>query len=219
MTGYRLEHVLGSGNLFAAWSRVRENDGCAGVDRQTILDFDLDLERNIGDLRQEVLSGTYRPHPMLRAWIEKDSGGDRPLAIPAMRDRLLQTAVALVVTPLFEAEFEDCSFAYRKGRSVDQAVHQVIRFRDEGFQWVVDCDIQQFFDEIDHNILMEEVEKLIKDPSILQLIRLWLTTEVNDDGVCLPTTRGVPQGALCKALHKAPYAKPVTMQRRMHKAL
>ena len=79
--------------------------------------------------------------------------------------------------------------------------------------------LKLFFDEIDHNILMEEVEKLIKDPSILQLIRLWLTTEVNDDGVCLPTTRGVPQGALCKALHKAPYAKPVTMQRRMHKAL
>lgn len=195
MTGYRLEDVLGSGNLFAAWSRVRENDGCAGVDRQTILDFDLDLEPNLGDLRLEVLAGTYRPHPLLRVWIEKDSGGNRPLAIPAVRDRLLQTAVALVVTPLFEAEFEDCSFAYRKGRSVEQAVHQVIRLRDEGFQWVVDCDIQQFFDEIDHKILMDEVEKLIKDPGILHLIRLWLTTEVDDDGIRLPTIRGVPQGS------------------------
>lgn len=194
MDRYRLEEVLLDGNLYAAWSHVRENQGCAGVDCQTIEDFESDLRQNLVRLRQEVLDDTYRPVPLLRAWIPKENG-HRPLAIPAVRDRVLQTAVALVITPLFEAEFEDCSFAYRKGRSVDQAVRRVMRLRDEGFQWVVDCDIQAFFEEIDHKILMEEVGKLVTDAGIVQLIRQWLTTEIIQDRECLKVTKGVAQGS------------------------
>lgn len=195
MTPIRLEHVLAEANLFSAWIRVEENKGRAGTDRQSIQNFSLNLSPNLAKLRAEVLAGTYRPRPLLRAWIPKERGGQRPLSIPAVRDRVLQTAVGIVITPVFEAEFEDCSFAYRKGRSVDQAVRRVIRMRDAGFRWVVDCDIQSFFDEIDHAVLMEKVEKLLADPGILNLIRLWLDAEVEDGPDRVRVTKGVPQGS------------------------
>jgi CRISPR-associated protein Cas1 len=195
LTTINLQHVLSDANLYAAWNRVEENKGCAGVDRQSIRDFELDLSQNLAKLRDEVRGGSYRPLPLLRAWMPKDDGGQRPLSIPTVRDRVLQTAVALIITPVLEAEFEDCSFAYRKGRSVDQAVRRVIQLRDEGFCWVVDCDIQAFFDEIDRAILMTEVEKLITDPGILNLIRMWLDTDLVDGENRIKITKGVPQGS------------------------
>jgi CRISPR-associated protein Cas1 len=190
-----LDSVLIDANLNAAWNRVKENKGCAGVDKQSIEDFEHDLSHNLTRLQQEVRAGTYRPHPLLRSWMPKKDGGRRPLSIPAVRDRVLQTAVALIITPVFEAEFEDCSFAYRKGRSVDQAVRRVNQLRQQGFCWVVDCDIQAFFDEIDHNILIDEVEKLVPDPDILNLIKLWLDTEVVDGNDRIKIEKGVPQGS------------------------
>jgi group II intron reverse transcriptase/maturase len=195
MAVVQLEMVLTNATLYAAWSQVKENQGCAGVDGQTIEDFEIDLDANLAGLKNEVLAGTYRPLPLLRAWMPKKDGGQRPLAIPAVRDRVLQTAVALVITPMLEAEFEDCSFAYRKGRSVDQAVKRVARLRDEGYLYVVDADIQRFFDEIDHNILLQELEKLINAPDILDLIRLWLEAEIADESHRIQVVKGVPQGS------------------------
>ncbi|MDD2466495.1 MAG: group II intron reverse transcriptase/maturase [Desulfobulbus sp.] len=195
MNRYSIEQIVCQENFYAAWLRVRENQGCAGVDRQTVDDFASELEHNLAALSHEILSNSYHPLPLLRAWIDKENGGQRPLAIPAVRDRVLQTAAALVLTPLFEAEFEDCSFAYRKGRSVDQAVRRVAAWRDEGFCWVVDADIHAFFDEIDHDILLQELRTLVVDQRILDLIRLWLKTDLLDDGLRLPITQGVPQGS------------------------
>jgi retron-type reverse transcriptase len=123
-----------------------------------------------------------------------------------VRDRVLQTAVALVLEPLFEAEFEDCSFAYRKGRSVDQALQRVQILQRQGYHWVVDADIDSFFDNIDHALLLERLAELIKDAGILNLIRLWLHAEIADGGLRYTLQKGIPQGALCKALHNAPYA-------------
>jgi CRISPR-associated protein Cas1 len=195
MPQFDLDHVLTDANLYAAWDRVAENKGCAGADRQSIEDFELDLSQNLAKLCQEVLDGIYRPIPLLRVLVPKGAGGSRLLSIPSVRDRVLQTAVALVITPVFEAEFEDCSFAYRKGRSVDQAVRRVIQLREQGFCWLVDCDIQAFFDEIDHSILIEEVIKIVQDPGILKLIRLWLDTEVVDGNDRIKIEKGVPQGS------------------------
>ena len=190
-----LDAVLTDSNLFDAWAKVRGNKGCAGIDGQTLEDFAEDLMANLDLLRMEVRSGSYRPLPLLRVYIDKKSGGKRPLSIPAVRDRVLQTAVALVLTPLFEAEFEDVSFAYRKGRSVDQAVQRVIRLRDEGYRWVVDADIDDFFDEIDHELLMAEVAALVGDEEILRLIRQWLTARVVDGKRRWRLKKGVPQGS------------------------
>jgi len=196
MKAPQLADVLADTNLFEAWAKVRANQGCAGIDGETIEDFQRDLTRNFATLRNEVHYSTYRPMPLLRVEIDKkDSVDKRPLSIPAVRDRVLQTALALVLTPLFETEFEDCSFAYRKGRSVDQAVRLVMRLRDEGYCWVVDADIQAFFDEIDHKLLMTEVKKLVKDPDILTLIGAWLAIDIVDGKRRYRATKGVPQGS------------------------
>lgn len=195
MPSITLDCVISKATLHAAWLRVHENRGCAGADGQSIDEFELDLSANLSALQAEVRTSAYRPQPLLRTWIPKSDGGKRPLSIPAVRDRLLQTAVAIIITPVFEAEFEDCSFAYRKGRSVDQAVQRVVQLRDEGFRWVVDGDIEAFFDEIDHDLLMTEVGKLVPDAGICHLIQMWLEADVVDGDLRTRIDKGVPQGA------------------------
>ena len=190
-----LSDALTDFNLHQAWSKVYENQGCAGVDRQTLAAFAEHLHKNLETLRDEVLSETYQPLPLLRVELEKPSGGKRPLSIPCVRDRVLQTAVTRVIEPLFEAEFEDCSYAYRKGRSVEQAVNRIQCLQRQGYQWVVDADIQHFFDSIDHTLLMLEVGKLITDTGLLRLIQQWLSATVIADDRQFVLHKGVPQGS------------------------
>jgi len=190
-----LEDILSDANLLAGWSKVRENQGGPGVDGETIADFERRLTANLVRLRDEVRFGRYRPQPLLRVMAPKKSGGERPLSIPAVRDRVLQSAMAIVLTPLFEAEFEDVSFAYRRGRSVDQAVVRIELLRNQGYRWVVDADIHRFFDEMDHDLLMKEVGKLVFDEAILHLIRLWIEARVHDGKRRFTLKKGVPQGS------------------------
>ena len=190
-----LEEALAPHRLFAAWSKVRSNKGCAGTDRVSIARFERVLEGELGRLSEEVRAGRYRPRPLL--CVEMTPSGKKPrrLAIPTVRDRVLQTAVAQTLTPLFEAEFEACSFAYRRGRSVDMALAEVRRWRDQGYRWVVDADIQAFFDELDHALLMEAVAALVPDERLVKLIRDWVRAELWDGDVRWCLVRGVPQGA------------------------
>lgn len=186
-----IQDVLSDSRLSAAWGRVRANKGCAGVDGQDIFEFEANLAANLAQLKAEVIEGRYRPRPLLRVEIPKRSGGTRILSIPAVRDRVLQTAVAQVLTPVFEQEFEDCSFAYRPGRSVSAAVARIIALRDKGYKWVVDADIDDFFNEIDHSLLMREVERLVRDPYILRLIKLWVEAGAGGG----QAQKGLPQGS------------------------
>lgn len=197
MNSVTLDDVLTDANLLAAWSKVRGNAGSAGVDGETIEAFEENLMANLDTLRKEVRFETYRPRPLLRVMVEKKEGSGRlrALSIPAVRDRILQTAVAQVLTPVFEAEFEEISFAYRKGRSVDQAIARVERLRDQGYRWVVDADIRAYFDNIDHARLMREVKRLVKDPAILKLIHQWITSKVRDGKQLYRLKKGVPQGS------------------------
>ena len=190
-----LERALADSNLYEAWLKVKANKGCAGVDRQTIGSFEKQLQRNLTILKEEVLSGKYVPIPLLVTRIPKKTGGMRTLAIPAVRDRILQTAVALVLTPVFEAEFEDCSFAYRKNRSVDKAVERIVHLRNQGYNWVVDADIEAFFDSVDRQILMKELKRLIHDPGTLHLIDQWLKNEAVDQNLRYCFFKGIPQGS------------------------
>lgn len=171
MQTVQLSDALTDFNLHQAWSKVYENQGCAGVDHQTLENFAEHLHRHLETLRNEVLYQTYRPLPLLRVDIEKPSGGKRPLSIPTVRDRVLQTAVTLVIEPLFEAEFEECSFAYRKGRSVEQAINRIQLLQRQGYQWVVDADIEGFFDNIDHALLLTQISQFISDAELLKLIK------------------------------------------------
>ena len=194
MTGL-FDEALRPSRLFAAWGRVRANKGCAGADGVSLSRFEQDLERELAFLREEVMAGRYRPRPLLRVEIHPQGRKPRMLAIPAVRDRVLQTAVANTLTPLFEAEFEACSFAYRQGRSVDMALAEVRRWRDAGYRWVVDADISSFFDELDHALLMSSVTELVPDPRLVELIRCWVRAEVREGDVTWCLIRGVPQGS------------------------
>jgi CRISPR-associated protein Cas1 len=191
----QLSDVLTDFTLNQAWSKVYENQGCAGVDQQTLEAFAEQLHKNLETLRNEVCYETYKPLPLLRVELEKPSGGIRLLSIPPVRDRVLQTAVTRVIEPLFEAEFEDCSFAYRKGRSVEQALERIQLLQRQGYHWVVDADIQRFFDSIDHTLLMMEVGKFITDTGLLRLIHLWLCATVIDRSRRFVLHKGVAQGS------------------------
>jgi len=182
-------------NLHQAWSKVYEKQGCAGVDYQTPAAFADRLHKNLEILRDEVNYKTYQPQPLLRIELEKPTGGTRLLSIPTVRDRILQTAVTRVIEPLFEAEFEDCSFAYRKGRSVDQALDRIQLLQRQGYHWVVDADIQCFFDSIDHALLMTMVGKLVTDVGLLRLIEQWLCATVVDGDRRFVLSKGVAQGS------------------------
>ncbi|HID70363.1 MAG TPA: group II intron reverse transcriptase/maturase [Desulfobacterales bacterium] len=195
MTDATISQVLSDANLLQAWYKVKSNDGCAGIDGVYLSSFERNLFSKLALLKDEVLYQTYRPKPLLRVYIPKKSGGMRPLSIPAVRDRVLQTAVSLIITPVFEAEFEECSYAYRRGRSVKMAVEKISQLRDQGFTWVVDADIKSYFDEIDHDRLMIEVKKLITDEEIIRLIKLWLQAVIRDGERIEFVKKGVPQGS------------------------
>jgi CRISPR-associated protein Cas1 len=181
--------------LRAAWQRVEESDGCAGIDGVTLARFAGRLEAELDRLRDELLSGAYRPLPLLRFAVPKDDGGERLLNVAAVRDRVAQHVVIGAVGPVLEAEFEACSFAYRRGRSVKEALREIERWRDAGYVWVVEADITAYFDHVDHKILWTRLGGLIGDERTLNLIRGWVAARVYD-GRRLQTMRvGLPQGA------------------------
>lgn len=195
MTAISIEKVLRDENLYHAWLKVEANQGVAGSDGETIEQFASRLDDNLQILANEVRYDIYHPRPLLRVEIPKSSGGTRTLSIPSVRDRVLQTAVTRILTPVFELQFEEISFAYRTGRSVDQAVRHIERLRDKGYQWVVDADIRKFFDEVDHKRLLAEVEKLVTDKSILQLIEQWIEARVTGEKGTRRLRKGIPQGS------------------------
>jgi CRISP-associated protein Cas1 len=181
--------------LKEAFSKVRNNSNAAGVDGISPEAFGRSLQEHIRALQSEVIAGHYVPLSLRRAWLRKEGKSPRPLAIPAVRDRVLQTAVAQVLTPLFEAEFEDCSFAYRQGRSVRNAIDRIGALQRDGFRWVVDADIAQFFDSVSHDQLNVSVAKVVADKTLQRLIRLWVQTPVLENGFLISSTKGIPQGS------------------------
>lgn len=189
-------NITDSINLSQAFQRVKENRGRAGVDGITIEEFEMNLEKNLATLSKDILHNIYCPLPLLKILVDKGNGEARPLLIPAVRDRVAQSAVLEVVEPIFEKGFEQCSFAYRKGRSVKQAVCQIKEYRDKGYTWVVDADIDAFFENIVHTLLFEKLRRLIDAPEILRLMELWVKAEVWDGKAVTQLSRGIPQGAV-----------------------
>lgn len=187
--------VIDSQNLLAAWEKVEENAGGPGVDGVSIDVFGATLEEELAQLQASLRDHTYRPQPFLRVSVSKPLGGVRALAIPTVRDRIAQTAVALVITPILETEFEEVSFGYRRGRSVEQALFKVRQYRDEGYQWVVDADLDAFFDNVDWGLLRARFTQSIPDPDLLGLIELWLKADLRDGARVITPTKGIPQGA------------------------
>jgi RNA-directed DNA polymerase len=188
--------------LEKAWDRVKRNQGAAGVDAETIASIRaLGEESFVNDLSKTLRAGRYRPQAVRRHWIPKANGGRRPLGIPTVRDRVVQTAAKLILEPIFEVDFKDCSYGFRPGRSATQAL-EAIRLRGSGRKgnFVLDADIADFFGSLDREILMERVKRRVSDRRVLSLIWQWLNAGVMEDGRETKLLSGTPQGGVISPL-------------------
>ena len=154
-----LDQILTRRTLYAAFERVRDNAGCRGVDGVTVGEFHDNLETELDHIQDRLLRRRYHPLPLLQFQVPKNPEKMRTLCVPTVRDRVVQTATHLVTREVFEREFEDCSYAFREGRSVKDAVHRIDDLRRQGFLWVVDADIEGFFDNIDHGRLLARLRR------------------------------------------------------------
>jgi RNA-directed DNA polymerase len=187
--------------LWEAWSRVRANGGAPGLDGKTIQAIEEHgVEEFLEGIQKDLKAGEYWPPPVRRQHIPKPDGKTRPLGIPTVRDRVVQTAVKLVIEPLFEADFEECSYGFRPKRSAQDALNAIRKAGNAGHDWVVDADIEKYFDSIDHVLLMQAVQKRVTDPKVLKLIRRWLKAGVMENGVVTEPERGTPQGGVISPL-------------------
>lgn len=181
--------------LRSAFTSVKANQGCAGVDGVTIGQFERQLGLNIAKLGDELDCGVYSPLPLMQIMVAKKNGEPRKLCIPIVRDRVVHRTVLDRIAPVLEKEFEECSYAYRKGRSVKQVVYKIKQYYNEGFRWVVDCDIDAFFDNVDHDLLLEKFNHFIHDDRICKLVVQWVKAEVWDGKHLTVLSKGIPQGS------------------------
>ncbi|MEI8196432.1 MAG: group II intron reverse transcriptase/maturase [Phycisphaerae bacterium] len=194
VTEHLMEEVCDGENLQSAWKRVRRNQGSPGVDGMTIDDAKGYLREHWPSIRSRLLDGTYQPQPVKRVEIPKPDGGVRKLGVPCIVDRLIQQAVLQVLQERWDPTFSEHSYGFRPGRSAHQAVAQAQRYVAEGYNVVVDLDLEKFFDRVNHDCLMARVAARISDKRVLKLIRAFLKAGVVEDGLVLPVDEGTPQG-------------------------
>jgi len=191
-----LEKILERDNLIAAWKRVKQNGGAAGVDGMRIADFRDYLAKHWEMIRRKLMEGSYRPSPVRRVEIPKPDGTKRPLGIPTVLDRVIQQAIAQILTPIYDPTFSESSHGFRPLRSAHDAIRSVQqKSKTERRKWVVDCDLKAFFDTVNHDVLMKRLRRRIKDRRVLSLIGKYLQAGVVlPDRKFEPTCSGVPQG-------------------------
>lgn len=186
--------ILERNNLFRAYDRVLKNKGASGVDGMTTHELKAHLKTHWPEYRKLLLSGEYQPQPIRKVEIPKPNGGTRQLGIPSVIDRLIQQAIHQQLCPLFDAAFSEHSYGFRPTRSAGQAVLQARRYVEEGRRWVVDLDLERFFDRVNHDILMSRIARKVTDKRVLKLIRAYLEAGIMDKGIVTANKQGTPQG-------------------------
>lgn len=189
-----MEQVADLANLNAAWRRVRANGGAPGIDGITVEAFPEHLRARAETLRQQLLDGSYRPSALRRVTIPKPNGGERQLGIPTVQDRLVQQALLQVLQPILDPTFHAHSYGFRPGRRAHQAVAAAQAYIREGYDWVVDMDLEAFFDHVNHDRLMSRLGERIGDKRVRWIVRRFLQAGVMEAGVLTPTREGTPQG-------------------------
>ena len=189
-----MEEVCERENCKQALARVKANKGSAGVDRMTVQQLPEYLKQHWPVIREQLLSGTYKPQPVKRVEIPKPDGGVRKLGIPTVLDRFIQQAVMQVLQRKWDGTFSEHSYGFRPGRSAHQAVEQAQKYIAEGYRWVVDLDLEKFFDRVNHDRLMAKIAARVRDKRMLKLIRAILTAGVLEAGLVNPVDEGTPQG-------------------------
>lgn len=208
-----LEAAFAIENLARAWLHIKANGGGPGVDGVSLDDFAAHADAELAALRQDVLSGAYRPTPVKTVWVPKRSGeGQRPLAKWTIRDRVAQRAVVEHLEPTFERRFLDCSFGFRPGRGVQDAAARILTLRDQGLRWVVDADIKKCFERVDPDLLIKRLRSELDDPGLLWLLEGWIRVRIMNALVGQRPTAGTSQGGPISPLLANIYLHPLDVR-------
>ena len=189
-----IERILDKDNVRIALEKVIANKGAAGIDGMKVEELRGYMNANWPGIKQSILERNYRPAPVRRVEIPKPNGGVRKLGIPTAVDRTLQQSIVQILTPIFETEFQENSYGFRPGRSCEQAVLKLLEYLNEGYEWIVDIDLEKFFDNVPQDKLMSYVGRVIHDPDTESLIRKYLKSGVMENGMYEATELGTPQG-------------------------
>lgn len=189
-----IEQILSQGNLKEAIRRVKINKGAPGVDNKTVDELDGYFKKHQAEIKDSIMKMKYRPQAVRRVYIPKANGKKRPLGIPTVVDRVIQQATAQVLMKIYDPRFSDHGYGFRPKRSAHDAIEQVLEYLDEGYQWVIDLDIEKYFDTVNHDKLISIIRERVNDKTTLHLIRAFLKAGIMEDGLVKPNKLGVPQG-------------------------
>ena len=189
-----LEQILTKENLNKAYKKVYQNKGAAGVDGITVEEIAEYIKEHKENIIDKIRKRKFKPQPVKRVQIPKENGKMRNLGIPTVIDRIIQQAIVQVLSPIFEEEFNDNSFGFRPGRSCEQAVIRALEYLNDGYDWIVDIDLEKFFDTVNQDRLITIIRRTIKDGDVVSLIRKYLSAGVMEKGIIKPSKVGTPQG-------------------------
>lgn len=189
-----LEEILNPENLNKAYKRVYQNKGASGVDGVTVEEIAEYIKDNKKVIINQIRKRKYKPQPVRRVQIPKENGKKRNLGIPTVMDRIIQQAMVQILSPIYEEQFNDNSYGFRPGRSCEQAVIRALEYLNDGYDWIVDIDLEKFFDTVNQDRLITIIRKTIRDGEVVSLIRKYLSAGVMENGVVKPTPKGTPQG-------------------------
>ena len=189
-----IDVILSESNISYAIKRVKSNKGAPGVDKMTVNEIDEYFKQNWNDIKKTILAKRYKPQPVRRVYIPKENGKQRPLGIPTVVDRVIQQAIAQELSRIYEPMFSDNSYGFRPGRSQHDAMMKTLEHLNNGYEWVIDLDIEAYFDTVNHDKLISILREKVNDSITLHLIRKFLQAGILENGLVKPPIKGMPQG-------------------------